>query len=181
MKLQTPLPPVISTWSRFSGVNDYVNQGGAGLSQAARTWVANLAIYCPFWVPWHYPVKRMFWINGSSAGNLHDIGIYTWEGKRIISNGPVLGVNNSTPQYVSCDILLSPGNYYLGYVHNTATANRCFGTAPTGAAGLLRARECGFYQEVVSVQGTLPATATFATYANALIPYCGITRIPTGF
>jgi hypothetical protein len=176
MKWQPVTPPTISNYSRYSGMYAYaqIKVGGDGI--LSRTWVANLAIYTPFWLPWPYPVKRIWWSNGAAAGNHADVGIYTWEGARIFSTGPTAMVGNTVPQYVSCDFLLSPGWYYHAFMHNSSTANRCFGG---GGHTTLVLRTVGVRQQATA--GSLPAQATFAPYAQTITQHHGITRIASGF
>lgn len=176
MKWQQVTPPSISTWSKYSVVSDYAHQGGSRLTMAPRTWTANVAIYAPFWLPWPYTVKRMWWQNGSSAGNHADVGIYTWEGCRIVSCGPTLMSGNSAPQYVACDVLLSPGWYYMAFMHNSGTINRCYGN---NGVNIIRGRQVGLRQETTS--GFLPSTATLGVYSFGQLEHHGITRLTTGF
>lgn len=147
-------------------------------STASSTWTANLAIYMPFAIPWPYPVRRVFWFNGSTASSNCDIGIYTVDGTRIWSSGSTGQSGASVLQYVTpaTEILLSPGQFYLAFACS-GTTNRvtaqAIGTAAIG-------RSLGLLEQGSALP--LPSTATFATYAtNLLMPWCGITRTSSGF
>jgi hypothetical protein len=151
----------------------------AGTGGASNAWgTANTAVYMPICLPWPYPVKRLWWINGSAgSGSGHvDVGIYTIGGARIVSTGSTVMSGASAVQYVSLGtaIILGPGSFYMAYT-NDGTTNRSFGYAPTAAQG----RQSGFLMQASALP--LPASATFATTTVANMPFCGITRTASGF
>jgi len=174
-----PLPLWLSSWSRYSVVPDYTAIA-AGVALASATWpVANTAFYMPLIVPWPYPVRRMFWLNGSSVTSTNmDVGIYTDSGTRLFSSGSTAESGASLLQYVTLgtELILTPGRYYLALACSSTTANR----GGTGVAGTVaRNRQVGVLQEASALP--LPATMTGAQVANAFLPFMGVTRMASGF
>lgn len=173
-----PTPAIIHSMSRWMG--NYTlraTQASYGAPGAAAWPVANLAIYIPLTIPWYYECKRLFWVNGSTAGGNSDIGIYNEEGTRIISSGTTVNAGAGLPQYVTATILLNPGQYYVGYVMSITTASRVHAFTIASAA---KARQAGYLQETLGAN-TLPATMTPVAFAQTVIELCGLTRYSTGF
>jgi hypothetical protein len=148
----------------------------SGATSATRTWVANLVVYMPFVLQWDYPVKRLFWANGSNASSSVDMGVFSREGVKLFSTGITAQVGASEIQYVTVDRLLSHGAYYLAWTCN-GTTSRAHTFGGTAAA----ARLSGFYEETTGVFG-LPATWTPVAYARGWgAVVCGVTRTASGF
>jgi hypothetical protein len=171
------LPLFLSTFSSYGPLP--VIRLAQGSTQAVSiTWSANRAVYMPMIIPWEYPVKRVWWCNGSVIGNNVDFGIYSPSGARLYSTGSTAQVGTSVPQYVtpSVPFVLPAGMYYFAYACDTSNANRAFGnvvtTAANGAVGGLLSQASAF---------ALPATATFATYGTPGLELCGITRTESGY
>lgn len=169
------LPPLIHTMSRLAGGGE-ARMFGATASAGVQTWVANLAIYVPIAIPYPYPVRRVFWVNGSTASSNADFAILTRDGKRIYSTGSTAQSGASVPQFVtpSTPFILAPGRYYFGWACS-GTTSRAFGLAPSAAV----MRLAGCWQEAAALP--IPADATGASVTNALLPLCGITRFASGF
>lgn len=145
-------------------------------SPVVRTWpVANLAVFVPMLLPWPYPVRRVFWVNGSTIGSNVDFGIYSADGRRIYSTGSTAQAGTSTLQFVTpgTEFLLSPGAYFFAWACS-GTTNRSYGGA-NGAAGL---RQSGVLQQSTALP--LPATWTPELLAAVAYPLCGITRTLSG-
>lgn len=175
---QAAIPTHISTLSIWS-VGYERAPGGTG-TPASTTWVANLAIYCPIILPFNYPVRRMFWLNGTSVASTNmDIGVFTADGTRLYSSGSTAGSGATTVQYVTPStpfMMYADTVYYIGY-SNSGTTNRSFGASVTAAA---QGRFTGILEQASALP--LPATATFASLSSiALFPVCGITRTASGF
>lgn len=176
----TPLPLHIYSISRFG--DPYASPGFN--APASTLWGgANYAHFCPIRLPWAYPIRRLFWANGSAPGGNWSIGIYYPDGTGIYTSGSIAASGASQLQYHTPTIgefLLTPGKYYLGLQHSTTTNNQAFigvvVSADSGSNhGLLT-------QNVGSMP--LPAQATFARYNPASqfpYPFCGFTRTPSGF
>lgn len=173
------LPLFVHTWTLW-GVGNDMRIRGSSAAPTALTWVANLAVFMPVTIPWPYPVKRAYWVNGSTvASGTCDFGIYTVSGNRIYSTGNTAQSGANAPQYttVATPFLLDPGEYYFAWVCD-ATTSHAFGVA-MGASGVgalsgIRSQALG--------SAVLPASATFATAGITGGPVvCGITRTASGF
>jgi hypothetical protein len=146
---------------------------GAG-SHATLTWVANQAVYVPITIPFSYPVRRVFWGNGSTASSNVDFGIYRPDGTKVYSTGSVAQSGASVPQYVTPTAFSLPaGDYFFGLCCD-GTTSRLFGYAFT----LNAQRLAGVMQQAVGAV-TLPDPAVFATADQLLYPHCGVTWTTT--
>lgn len=174
------LPQFVNTYLRWSLGGELVATGDAP-APATITWpVANTAFYVPFWLPWPYPVKRVWWYNASSVTTTNfDLGIYTADGTKLYSTGSTAASGASASQYVtpSPDFVLSPGRYYLALACSSITASR--GGQGVTSVSIARLRMLGVLQEASALP--LPATMTGVAVANSCYPLCGITRTSTGF
>ncbi len=170
-------PLFISSIGFYAGMEGMKSCNLVGSALASISWgTSSLARYVPFWLPWPYTVRRVFWGNGSSAAGNTDVGIYTMDGTKVYSTAPTVQSGASVLQYVTpTAFVLAPGRYYMA-MSNDGTTSRAWGLT-TGVANNLRL--AGWLQQASA--GTLPATATFALYANTAIPLFGITRTASGF
>lgn len=147
---------------------------------ASGTWgAANQAIFCPFVLPWDYPVARMFWINGSATGGNSDIGIYNFDSTVVYRSGSTANSGNTTIQYVTPGAgftLAAKTPYYLAFAHDSVTANHLqgFSTGATGPRGM------GLLTQASALP--LPSPAVFAALsATFLLPMAGFTNTSSGF
>ena len=162
----------ITPWSPQSlGIAGLI--ASAGSVPAVAAWpAAGLVIYMPFAVPEPMVATKLFYGIGAAAGNV-DMGIYNEAGTLLVSIGSTGASGSSTLQVLDItDTLLGRGRYYLALVADTVTTLTIYKAAP--AAGVCQA--LGLLQQA-SV--TLPLSsnaspATFAKYAQAYIPYCGV-------
>lgn len=173
-RLEHTLPLSVHTWTRWS-VGGLVMNAGATMTVASLTNPsANMAKYMPFWLPWPYPVRRVFWVNGSSITSANcDFGIYTAAGVRIYSTTSTAMSGPSVPQFVTpTPFWLPAGCYYFGFSASSTTANR----GGSGATTLSTSRErmFGVLQEANALP--LPNPMTPVSVANSYIVLCGITR-----
>jgi len=170
-------PPFLSTYSRYSGLYDLKQSVGTALTAASVTAAtANQARYYPISIPFDYPVRRVWWINGSSTTGNRTFGIYRQNGERIYTTGATATTPASNMQYVdNADLWLTPGDYYFAFNCGTTT-NGLWGIASTAAAQ----RFAGIQQQAVGAD-TLPDPATFATPTVAGVNLCGVTSTTTGF
>jgi hypothetical protein len=141
---------------------------------AVSAWpTANLGLYFPLTVQRSVLVSRLAWCNGTvnAAANI-DVGIYDYELNRLVSTGNTLMSGANAVQSVDItDLSLPPGRYYLAMVVDTvttATFLRGVGGA-TLSAETIRAH--GAAQEASA--SPLPATATFAAFAQNYVPIFG--------
>jgi len=152
---------------------------GQTAGSAVRTWTANLVSYTPVTLPFPYPVKRVWWINGSTITSTNvDFGIYSWAGVLIYNTGSTAMVGASAMQYVTpgTEFVLDAGRYYFAWTCNNTTSR---GYAQAGSVN--GSRVAGLLQETTAGFG-LPATMTPVAFAQAWGPSaCGVTRTTTGF
>lgn len=107
----------------------------------AAWWSASDPLAYPFRLSRAAVVKRLGWVNSSSAGGGVDLGIYSASWARLVSVGTTTASGASAWQWT--DVTDTPLNantlYYLVYVRDNTTANRVirYGNTFTGAASLL--------------------------------------------
>jgi hypothetical protein len=158
------------------GVATELRALGLGVS-ASMTWVANQATYMPMSLPWAYPVRRVFWVNGSVVTTTNvDFGIYTPSGKRIYSTGSTTMAGASSTQYVTpaTTFVLPAGRYYFAWTCD-GTTNRAWGNAPPVPRGAM----VGCLSQSTALP--LPASATPVRYIATGLVLCGVTRTGSGF
>jgi len=171
------LPQFIHPFTIY-GIGEDLRLQAGGVNPASMTWVANSAVYVPFTLPWQYPVNRVFWGNGATAGNNADFGIYTASGRQIYHTGSTVTSGTSTLQFVtpSTTFVLDPGNYFMAWACSGSTTAAYALAITTAGQGAM----CGAYSQASAM--ALPSTATFASLGTTLgIPIMGITRTPSGF
>ncbi len=177
-----PTPLFVHTYTRWASTSDLGKISGAGVvSFGSITWPgADIAFYVPIAIPWPYPVKRVYWINGSSVTSVNmDFGIYTADGTRIYSTGATAASGVSATQYTtpSPDFILPAGRYYFALMSSSATANR--GGQGTVGTTAVRQRLVGMLEQATA--NPLPATMTGASVTHPCVPACGVTRTASGF
>lgn len=174
-------PSFIHTWMPLApGIVRGCIAVASGAALSSLTWVANLAIWMPVNIPWPYPVRRVFWGNGSTITSSNaEFAIYNANGVRIYTTGSTALSGVSAPQFVDpTDFLLSAGRYYFAYTCDNTT-NRARGVT-TFTTTILR--QSGVYQKAGVAPGALPTTMVGVGAATqALYPLCGITRTSSGF
>jgi hypothetical protein len=179
MSDQAPvLPLFVHSYSPLAPLQEI----GAMLSNgtvncATVTYTANLSIFIPVYLPWAYPVNRVFWVNGSVVTTTNNnFGIFRKNGRRIYSTGSTAQSGASLPQFVTpaTPFVLPAGAYYFAFSCD-GTTNRYSGVG----AGIELLKMCGVLQQASNfalADPSAPTTATVAAY-----PYCGITRTVSGF
>lgn len=175
------VPTFISSYSKYMLGPQNRLLSSAINNPAAKDWTANYALYMPLYLPWPYNVCRVFAFSGNTtlSGNF-DVGIYTMGGARIYSTGSTAFAfaASSAPLYVTADVLLNPGPYFLAYACDTggASSSRYFGAGP----GLAPGRMMGVLQQTSAFP--LPSSATFAAFdSTTACPLIGITNTASGF
>ena len=170
-----PVPLYFSSFSDFFGCGS-TRAFNISLNSASAAWPSsNLAIYHPFFIPWKYPIKRMFWVNGGTAGGNVDVGIYSWQGTRLLSIGSTAQGTASVTAYATVDYVLPPGSYYYGTVFS-ATTGACYTLGTSLTAIVLQMQGC--LQEALG-STTLPATMTPAAITGTVVPLVGFTSHAT--
>lgn len=138
---------------------------------ASAAWpAANTAIFVPFTVYQPLIAVKMFCLNGGTASGNIDIGIYDDQQNRLVSMGSTAQAGTSTIQsFDIADTTLLPGAYYMAMNESGTT-----GTNISWALSALVGGSMGLLQQAVGAIA-LPATAAFATLANAYVPNIGFT------
>lgn len=130
---------------------------------------ANRALAFPFVIAHPFLVRKVFWLNGTTATtDSADVGVYTEAGALLVSGGGTAISGASGTQEVNVtDTLLRPGRYWCAYAQNGVTATPIMSAT---VAGLLRAVGCA----QMATAYVLPATFTPAAVASANFPVFGI-------
>ncbi len=130
---------------------------------------ANRAVYVPFQVVSPLVVTQLFHWNGSAVSGNIDIGIYSVDGRRIVSSGSTAQAGTSVLQLFDVtDTVLPAGSYYFALAIDNTT-----GTTTRTSITVTVARTLGFFQENSAFP--LPATATFALANSTVVPVMGLT------
>lgn len=159
----------ISTWDACAGSIGTIV--GNPVSTAWPT--ANLAFYWPIMIGSACLVTSFFVANGATAANQVDIGLYASDGTRISSTGATAQAGTTAIQTIDVtDFMVGPGLYYLALTaDNVAVTVRALalGSAEFG-------RVAGLLQQTTAF--ALPAAATFAQFAQTIIPLYGMNITP---
>lgn len=151
------------------GARAIANGSAAFVSTAWAT--ANLAIYVPIFLPFRYPVRNLFCYNFATLGGNVDVRVYNSEYVALTASVATAQAGASGLQFFAADVVLAPGQYYLGLSSSSTTAT--FACAAVGTA--TRERYMGLTQQATA--HPLPSPATPATVANARIPAIGMTYL----
>jgi hypothetical protein len=165
--------PSIETFSE-SVAHDFpaeIHNFTGGVNPASTAWpTANLAMLVPCYVRARVLLQRLWWINGATVSGNADIGIYTEGGAKLFTAGSTAQTPISTPQSVSAGaLLLTPGRYWMALVFDNTTST-CYRW--TNAAGASSVQKLIGMQQMAAAF-PLPSTITFATAANAFVPFIG--------
>jgi hypothetical protein len=183
--LSKVLPPrLISTASRYAALWDAGAVNGSPFdtpfTSGVISTVANTAIFIPFHLPFPYPVKRLFWVNGTAVSGNVDIGLYSGEGKRLYSAGSTAQAGTSATQFVtpSPAFILPSDVYYMGFVADNTTG-QCF--RRSNLTGLSAGLSGGMLQQASAFP--LPADLSSAIVHTSAVTYilAGITLTGSGF
>ncbi len=165
-------PRVINPWSHEAiGSKIYGMGGGNVTNVTSNTFpTANLAILIPFQLPESTQVAQLFWHNGAAVSGNVDMGIYTADGRRLVSTGSTAQAGTSTHQAVDItDTILGPGLFYMAIALDNTT-----GTLFSGALGsAVGAKVLGMAQMASAFP--LPTSVTFASIGQDYIPLMALT------
>lgn len=155
----------ISTISPEAIGNELQADMGAGLTASTAWPSANLALYIPFEIYEPVTIISMSVVNGSAVSGNIDVGIYNSDLSRKVSIGSTAQSGTTAIQTFNItDTELLPGLYYIGVALDNAT-----GTLMGFISLLGIDMECvGMAQQATAF--ALPATATFAAFAQTFIP-----------
>lgn len=143
----------------------------------SNTWpTANRAYYIPIAIRYPITITSLWSANGAAVSGNFDIGLYAFDGRKIVSTGSTAQAGTGTIQNVSiAATTIGAGQYYIAMAMDNTTG-RVFSVNPTftslGAISGLLQQNTAF---------VLPASATFATTvgSNAYIPLAGLAIVPT--
>ena len=177
---ETTTPPsIVTTSNAMARMYSYPEQG-SNASFSGRVWPsANLAIYQPLILPYHYTVRRLVSGSGTLSGTPghYCIGIYNSAGVLLYSSGSVTLVTNAAPQIHTMSSplkLIASQLYFLGYsVDNVADQ-----IVWSNGVAANQLQVIGIYEQTSAFP--LPSTATFSTISNACLPYIGVSRVSGG-
>jgi hypothetical protein len=171
------LPLFLSNFSAYGAGSEAQRLSGAS-GFGAISPVNERGYFVPVYLPFSYPVHRVFWANGSTATGEMCFAIYTLDGARIYTTGKVVMGGATQLQFVSpTPFILAPGGYYFGQSFKGTVASRMWGASGLTEPG---GRGAGMLQQETAFE--LPVTATFAAWASAtVLPLNGVTRTASGF
>jgi hypothetical protein len=141
---------------------------------ASASWtLANRATYIPISINQTITVLNLFILNGATAANNFDLGIYDAFGTKIVSTGSTAQAGTNNLQVVSiAQTTIGPGQYYLAGAFN-GTSGTVFRYTPS----TVQQQEVGVFNQNTAFP--LPANATFATATSAQIPIIGLATVNT--
>lgn len=146
---------------------------GASMAMTSTTWSAsNRALYVPVYASRPVTAAKLFWYNSGAVSGNADCGVYSEDGRRLVSTGSTAQVNVFSPQMVDItDTVVGPGVLYLALAFDNTTAQHYMVDVNTTGPVLqclgLALQETAF---------PLPVTATFATMTVQYVPICGLTE-----
>src|SRR5262245_23409405 len=137
----------------------------------STTWgTANRATYIPFECDRPRVITQGWVRNGSAAANGNwDLGIYTADGRLLVSCGSTAQVTPDAYQLVTLAKRLDRGVYYFAIVADSASTS--FYQQTSGSTGDTKA--WGILNQTSAF--ALPSQATFATNTVTTIPLAGLT------
>lgn len=164
-----PDPFTISSACRNCFGNILMTNSSASTFASAVWPSANLAMFFPFVITRRRNYVRAMVANGATVAGNVDIGIYALDGTRLFSTGSTAQAGTSQAQTITVDWTLDPGIYHLALALSSATA-----TVIRSSPDLQDLRLGGAKQMASAMP--LPASATFANFANGFFPLFGISE-----
>jgi hypothetical protein len=153
----------LTTWGIYS-----LGYQGNFAAMSSQSWpAANRAIFIPFRFPWPFRASGVGFVNGGTVSGNVDVGMYSADGRRIVSSGSVAQSGPNGFQFFSFaggpNQRFEPGLYYV------AVAFSGSGTiSGTAAFGSTKLRVLGLAQ--MGSAFPLPAAATFESISSTLFP-----------
>lgn len=170
------LPPHLLNYSRYGSIYTLRNIDSTFAPVSATWTTGNQARYYPMSIPWDYPIRRIFWTNGSSVSGTRCFAIYTEDYKQIYTTGSVSASGGSALQYVTPTAFVLPaGEYYFGF-NCSATTNAVWGKTISAESQ----RFAGIFQQAVGAIA-LPDPMVPAAASVASVNICGVTWTESGF
>lgn len=130
---------------------------------------SNRALFVPFQLFAPAVCPSMICVNGAAVSGNIDMGIYSVDGRRLVSKGSTAQVNINSLQRLTftTPLVMGAGLYFMALACDNTTAT--FFRRTTSAQNL---RMFGMFQMASAF--VLPATATFATILNGYLPCFGL-------
>lgn len=140
---------------------------------ASAAWPnANRALYVPFFIHSPFLVRRLFWLDGAVLSGNVDIGLYTEQGRRLVSSGSTAQsggtINTIRALTLGTPLVLTPAIYYMAMACDNVTSQ--FMRSQVGA---VVHQIGGMAQQTAAFP--LPATFTLARVAANNAPIFGLT------
>lgn len=116
--LRAPVPPFISTVSKFGPIGELQAIGSLTAGAAVG---ANVAYAVPVALPFPVTAVKLWWRNGSSVAGNVDVGIYNSSFALLLSTGAVAQSGTAAVQAVDVtDTVLPAGLYYFALSASSA-------------------------------------------------------------
>ena len=169
-----PMRDIISSASIWSLGSRAIGWGRSGVSTDNFP-AANDAIIVPLYVTEPFPVRKVWWANGTAidAGADVDVGVFEWESfNRVFSIGSTAQSGAAAPQTVSLGstVLLPVGRYRMALAcDDTGSDFLAFGWASA-----TRIRGSGVLKQASAF--ALPSTLTPVAPTADFVPFFGISR-----
>lgn len=170
-----PEPPAFFTPRRVINTAGVCAGNGSAIALGTSlTWgTGSQAIFWPIIVETNLTVSKLYVFNGTVVSGNIDLGLYNPDGVRLSSAGSTAQSGTSAIQSVSVTPFnIAPGLYYLAATLDNTTGTILGRTLPMVSFG----RTMGIVQ--MGSAFPLPATATFATLTQAVVPIVGMMAIP---
>lgn len=178
MALSLPDPPITINPQCDESIGHLLNSVGLSLGTATSvTWnSANKAQFYPVWISKSTLWLRAFYHTGAALSGNFDIGIYSYQGQRLWSQGTTLqsgGVINTIRDLsinTGSGVRLEPGLHFMALVLSDTTGTVFARTpSPQIYAGT------GVLSQALG-SNVLPATATFAVASSGMAPVFGFSQ-----
>lgn len=165
------VPPVMMSPLSAFALGMEIGSAAMAAPAGAAIGTANLARGYPFWLPEPVVVQKLWCYNGATLGGNVDVGIYSEDGRLLVSAGSTAQAGASVLQeFDVTDTIIGRGRFYLALATSSTTATFfCVGASNATNLQLLKAAGC--WQAASAM--ALPSTVTYAALAAALLPVCG--------
>lgn len=155
---------VLSPLSLVSVGLESLSMGNSGATSSSAWPSGNRALFVPFAIerPWTAR-KTVHWNASTTDGNM-DIGIYTRDGRRIVSTGSFVASGANAAQVNAiAETTLAPGSYYMAMATNGTRSKGVISGISVAEARMLGVME-------MDTAMPLPATATLSPVSTAIVP-----------
>lgn len=170
-QLGPPSPIMLSTFN-LASIGMDVGAAAMAAPASAALGTANLARGFPFLLPEPATVAKVWWYNGATANGNVDVGIYSEDGRLLMSVGSTAQGTASVLQEAvpTGTLTLGRGKFYMALATSSTTAT-FFTVGGSVASNLQLLKGAGCFQAASAF--ALPSTIAFAALAAALVPICG--------